>query len=198
MGRFGYKALDSDMHIREPLDLFQRYTEPRFRDMAPHGPAPNQGWSLLSFPDGRPWGMPDHMDRPRVTHPDPRFEWYRDQGWSPESQLVGLEEFGIDVAVLFPTRCLFLLAMDNMDPALAAALARAYNNWLYDFCQTNPQRMHGSGIISPFDMEDAQAEARRCIKELGFKTVFLRQEEYSGPPLARSILRSPVVHAGGA
>ena len=180
MGRFGYKTLDSDMHIMEPQDLFQRYVEPRFKDQVPYGPEPFLSSPLLKYPDGRPWGMPDYMDRPRARPRDERFKWYEDQGWSPESQLVALDEFGVDVSVLFPSRGLFLLAMDPMDRELAAAVARAYNNWLYDFCQTDTTRLLGSGIISPFSMEDAQAEARRCIKELGFKTVFFRQEQYGG------------------
>ena len=125
MGRFGYKTLDSDMHIMEPQDLFQRYVEPRFKDQVPHGPEPFLSSPLLAYPDGRPWGMPDYMSRPRTRPRDERFKWYEDQGWSPESQLVALDEFDVDVSVLFPSRGLFLLAMDPMDRELAAAVARA-------------------------------------------------------------------------
>ena len=50
----------------------------------------------------------------------------------------------------------------------------ADNNWLYDFCEKNPNRLLGAGMISPFDIEEAVNEAKRCVKELGFRAVFTR------------------------
>src|SRR5712691_854793 len=75
---------------------------------------------------------------------------------------------------------LFSNAFLRNDPRLAAAMARAYNNWLYDFCQENPDRLIGAGMISPFDVQDAVAETRRCVTELGFRGVFLRPNEVNG------------------
>ena len=66
---------------------------------------------------------------------------------------------GIDVAVVYPSRGLFALTVQNMEPRLAAAMARAYNDWLHEFCQENPERLLGAGMISPFDVNDAVAEA---------------------------------------
>ena len=37
MAKNGFKVMDSDMHVVEPLDLWERYTEPAFRDRAPKG-----------------------------------------------------------------------------------------------------------------------------------------------------------------
>jgi len=31
----GFKILDSDMHLREPADLWEKYMEPEWRDQAP-------------------------------------------------------------------------------------------------------------------------------------------------------------------
>src|SRR5205807_2113002 len=63
---------------------------------------------------------------------------------------------------------------------LAAAMARAYNDWLHEFCQENPERLLGAGMISPFDVNDAVAEARRCVREYGFRAMFLRPNEVNG------------------
>ncbi len=41
MSRNGFKVIDSDMHIVEPADLWQRYMDPRFRDGAPVGSRSN-------------------------------------------------------------------------------------------------------------------------------------------------------------
>ena len=35
MSRNGYKVMDSDMHVIEPADLFERYLDARFADRAP-------------------------------------------------------------------------------------------------------------------------------------------------------------------
>ena len=84
---------------------------------------------------------------------------------------------GIDVAVVYPSRGLFALTIPDMDSRLAAAMARAYNDWLHEFCQENPERLIGAGMISPFDVNDAVAEARRCVREYGFRAMFLRPNE---------------------
>ncbi len=37
MANNGFKVLDSDMHILEPPDLWQRYIDAKFKDYAPRG-----------------------------------------------------------------------------------------------------------------------------------------------------------------
>ena len=37
MVRNGFKVLDSDLHIIEPADLWQRYIDAEFRSQAPWG-----------------------------------------------------------------------------------------------------------------------------------------------------------------
>ena len=37
MGR-AYNVIDADGHILEPLDLWDKYIDPKFRDRAPRGP----------------------------------------------------------------------------------------------------------------------------------------------------------------
>ena len=73
----------------------------------------------------------------------------------------------------------------DLDPALATAISRAYNDWLADFCGGRPStssggRLFGAAMIPPQDIEGAVAEARRAVKELGFKTVFVRPNPVAG------------------
>ena len=119
-----------------------------------------------------------------------RYRRFHEQGWSAASQLEAMDAEGIDVATLYPSRGLHTLAEANMDPALAAALARAYNDWMYDFCQADPTRLVGVAMISPFDIDDAVAESRRCMTELGFRGVFLRSNIVERPHVGRPVLRS--------
>ncbi len=37
MAKDGFKVMDSDMHVVEPADLWERYIDPAFKDRAPKG-----------------------------------------------------------------------------------------------------------------------------------------------------------------
>ena len=84
-----------------------------------------------------------------------------------------------------PAGGLFTLGDSDLDPALATAISRAYNDWLADFCGGGPStssggRLFGAAMIPPQDIEGAVAEARRAVKELGFRTVFVRPNPVAG------------------
>ena len=49
------KVLDSDIHIIEPPDLWERYIDPAFRDRAPRGLTEDAGDLRLAH-DGKAWG----------------------------------------------------------------------------------------------------------------------------------------------
>jgi predicted TIM-barrel fold metal-dependent hydrolase len=180
MAKSGFKILDSDMHIMEPPDLWERYIDSKYRDRAPRGVTSSNVRDLrMVYPDGREWARRTtrQNNSARGHNFDRNQEVYRssaERGWSADVQLEAMDIEGIDVAVLYPTRGLRALVVDDMDTGFAAAMARAYNNWLYDFCARDPARLIGAGMISPYDMSDAVNEARRCAQELGFRAVFLR------------------------
>ena len=180
MAKNGFKILDSDMHIMEPPDLWERYIDQKFKARAPRGVTSGNVRDLrMVYPDGRDWARTTtrQNDSARGHNFERNQNVYRAdaaRGWTPEVQLDAMDIEGIDVAVLYPTRGLRALVVPDMDADFAAAIARAYNNWLCDFCKKQPQRLIGAGMISPYDMNDAVAEARRCAEELGFRAVFLR------------------------
>ena len=181
MAKNGFKVIDSDMHIIEPVDLWQRYIDPGFRGVAPIGTANSASDLNLIHPDGRLWGRDPLRAMATGRAPgqnskqvEERYRPHADRGYSNEVQLEAMDVEGIDVAVIYPSRGLHALGEPDMDPTLAAAVARAYNDWLFDFCQADPQRLLGAGMISVFNIDDAVAESRRAVKELGFRSVFLR------------------------
>ncbi len=203
MAKNGFRVMDSDMHIMEPPDLWERYLAPEFRSQAPRGLVTENVRELrMVTADGEPWGFnPDAASLGQDPDPvNPGKKLYRnmqyaghnyernqktyrshaERGWLPEVQLEAMDVEGIDVAVLFPSRGLMALTRPNMEPRFAAALAQAYNNWLYDFCQADPGRLYGAAMISPFDVDSAVEEATRCAKELGFASVFMRANVVAG------------------
>ena len=187
MAKNGYKVLDSDMHILEPPDLWQRFIDSKFKDYAPRGTTDHVRDLRMVGPNGQAWGRP--VDPPPETIPPPGHIFHRNQklfkphmerGWSSQVQLEAMDEEGIDLAVLYPSRGLNALSIPNMEPAFAAAIARAYNNWLYEFCQADTTKLKGAGMLSVFNIDDAISEAQRCSKQLGFRAVFLRANIVNG------------------
>lgn len=98
--------------------------------------------------------------------------WNRDLGGklgqtpeSPEQQLADMDRDGIDVMVLYPTVGLGigLIGEEGYGPVLAAA----YNTWLHQFCQANPDRLKAVALLTPQDLDAAVQELRRAVTELG-------------------------------
>lgn len=180
MARHGFKVFDSDMHILEPADLWERYMPPEFRSIAPRGVLSDSVRDVrLLLP-----GMPQptgarHVGRNFARNQKLYAEHAR-RGWGPDVQLDAMDVEGIDVAVLFPSRGLSALTQPNMDAAYARAIARAYNDWLFEFCQAAPQRMLGAGMISVYDIDHAVEETHRAVEELGFRAIFLRSNVVNG------------------
>ena len=191
MGKNGFKVMDSDMHVLEPADMWDRYIDPEFRgrlqgltrferDLA----VALDGLNLLNTTDGSGSGglnvlYQEGTARERQEQ-NPKYKDGDDHGWDSGSQVRAMDKEGIDVAVLFPSRGLASMAVDGMNPALAGAVGRAYNDWMFDFCKDYPDRLYGAGHITPHDVEAAVSETRRCVEELGFKAIFLRPEIING------------------
>ena len=191
----GWKVADSDMHVMEPPDLWQRYIAPEWRHAAPIG--------LSELQRDMRVRVKDHsLTRMGVARPnfDDTVGWTRAQEtayapaearlWDPASQLEAMDAEGLDLAVLFPSRGLFVLGLDSADhvgpdglePGLASAIVRAYNDWLHDFCRADPARLFGAALLAPHDIDAAVAEVRRVVVELGFKTVFVHPGLVNGRP----------------
>ncbi len=184
MAKNGFRVLDSDMHIMEPPDLWERYIAPEFRSIAPRGRTSDNVRDLgLIFPDGEPHGRTITGDPHRGHNYERNQKLYRDharRGWGPDVQLEAMNVEGIDVALLFPSRGLNGLTHPDRDPRFAAAIARAYNDWMFDFCKTDTTRLLGAGMISVYDVQDAVEESHRVVKDLEFKAVFVRANIVNG------------------
>ncbi len=180
----GFKAMDSDMHVMEPCDLWQKYIDKKFLDRAPIGLNRHKR-DLGVQVDGKimPRATPKPIPalrpiRERILNEKYPEEEARD--FDNVAQVGAMDKEGLDVAILYPSRGLFVLAVDGLDPELAAAIARAYNDWMHDFCKVAPDRMYGAGIVAPHDVSSAVEETRRVVKELGFRSVLMRPNHVNG------------------
>lgn len=174
----GYRILDSDIHLLEPVELWSEYLEPRYRHRAPHRP---EGTLAALEIEGRT--IPAHMD-----HPGRRSAWRRRmlraarrgergegpsmarqaaEGTTAQEMLDAMDVEGVDIAVAFRTWAGHVVSIDDLDPPFAAALCRAYNRWLRDFCAIDPARLKVAALIPLQDVALAVAEAEFAVRELG-------------------------------
>jgi len=103
-------------------------------------------------------------------------------GSDPVKRLADMDIEGIDVAVLYPSIGLNCWAIH--DPAAAVSLAKAYNEWLASYCQTDRTRLYGAAMVPLQDPAEAARELRRAHDELGFPAAFVRPNPVGGRILA--------------
>ena len=102
---------------------------------------------------------------------------------------------GVDQAFLYPTWFAEGFHLVE-DPDVAYALARAYNNWIADFCKAAPDRLFAAAMIPLQNMDYAVEELRRIAKIPCFRGAFIRPDVYRGTLLHPSVLRPAVGGAG--
>src|ERR671931_218302 len=152
MAKNGFPVMDSDLHTMEPDGLWERYLEEPFRKFAPRfarGPenAPNQpviriGALEVGEMSKRPRTALVGKDLHRRSFArHPHYEVAHARGYDAASHLTAMDIEGIDVAILYGTRGRQVQMHDDLDPELAAALARAHNIWTREYCQADPLRL---------------------------------------------------------
>src|SRR5947199_9531785 len=121
MANRNFKVLDSDIHIIEPQDLWPRYIDTAYRERAPQGLTEDAGDLRLAI-DGKPWSrvaVDADRNRRRRGHDyaknQERWQPFQERGWTSKVQLEAMDIEGIDVAVVYPSRGLFALAIPDMD-----------------------------------------------------------------------------------
>lgn len=186
--RDGFRIVDADGHVIEPDGLWEQRIDPQHRDAAPRMVGLTFGFEFA----GTTVNLPDQWspgETPEQTaHRAERIlatyaELYPDAfaaKFDAESQLEAMDREGVDVAFLYPSFGLFVLAMDGVDDALAVAVARTYNDWLAEFCAADPQRLRPVAMVALQDPEAAADEAARAADELGARGIFLRPNPVRG------------------
>jgi predicted TIM-barrel fold metal-dependent hydrolase len=180
-----YNVIDADGHILEPLDLWDKYMDPKFRDRAPRLVIDNEtGKEKLSV-EGQLLGSKQGMGgiggvgarQGEVKAAEMKYNEGRPGGFDPHQRIPDMDLDGIDAAFLYPSMGLFAGAVH--DPALAGALCRAYNRWLADYCKPYPDRLFGVAMLPMQSVAHAIEEMKFARKELGFKAAFIRPNPYN-------------------
>lgn len=187
--RDGYRVIDCDLHVMEPLDLWERFSDDRFKHRMPVVGSVRGGRRLIpqEFRDGarvRASLQPrDQANRMRKARDDKRYERARAARFDPASQLEAMDREGIDIGVLFHTLQLTVTAYDGIDPELAGGICRAANRWLAEFAMSDSGRLKATGHIPLHRVDESVCEARYAIEELGVLAVVSTSHPCEGRPL---------------
>src|SRR5205814_4744986 len=132
-----YNTVDADGHILEPLDLWDNYIDPEFRERRPRFVIDENGKERLSV-EGKLLGNPRGIGslgavgvrQGTVKLDSLKYAEGRKGGFDPHVRIVDMDADGIDAAFLYPSLGLFAGAVE--DPVLASAMCRDYYLLLAD------------------------------------------------------------------
>ena len=149
-----FNVFDGDSHVVEPPELWSKYLEPEYRVPGKSALWREEGklGSYLkingkAFRDTMNSNIPRHaiwrpdMSWEQVGELDPNVRHpMTDGAFDPKARLRDMDAIGVDRALMYPTW--FAEGFHLIEnPDVAYALARAYNNWVADFCCAAPGRL---------------------------------------------------------
>src|SRR5947207_12448599 len=185
-----YNVVDADGHILEPLSLWDEYIDPGFRERRPRFVIDENGKERLSV-EGKLLGNPRGIGslgavgvrQGAVKLDSLKYAEGKKGGFDPHARIVDMDADGIDAAFLYPSLGLFAGAVE--DPELAAAMCRAYNRWLADYCKPYPDRLFGVAMLPMQSVELATEEMCYACEKPGTTCVILRAASVHGNELSQ-------------
>src|SRR5258708_757497 len=155
-----FAVFDGDSHVVEPAELWTKYLDAEFRTLGKTALWRDEGkfGSYLKvngkvFRDTMNSHIPRHaiykpgMTWEQVGELDPDVHHAASAGASnPEARLKDMDAMGVDQALLYPTWFAEGFHLVE-DPDVAYALARAYNDWIADFCKHAPRRLFAASVV---------------------------------------------------
>ena len=165
--------ISADSHVVEPGNLWIEQLPERLRDQAPRATRnpDNHHWYFTA--PGLTRGVDltlsasaglSNAEVDARLRDDPDAGIGSGGGTDPVERLMDLWLDDTVADVLYPTAGLALLQMS--DPELQEACFRVYNDWLADFCSTDPVRLLGHALIPAWDADRGVAEMER-VRSLG-------------------------------
>src|SRR5262247_1647827 len=160
--------LSSDSHVFEPPDLWAKRIDKAFRDRAPRIQRIDGADQIVVETDqvlsgiGLISNAGARFEAPETISGQGRFEDVHRGGYDPAQHLEDMALDGVAGEVLYPSQGLFYFKV--ADPALMSAIFRAYNDWLAEFCRTDPARLKGIAMINLDDVEGGLRELERAAR----------------------------------
>jgi predicted TIM-barrel fold metal-dependent hydrolase len=186
-----HPIISADSHVFEPVDLWEKRMDRKFRERGPRFVADYQGkpgtWFVCDGIAPRAIASiaaTGVAKEDLVKFKDVHHKDLRPGGWEPAARLADQDIDGISAEVLYATYAMNLYCMP--DAELQEASFNAYNEWLVELCSHAPDRLVGLALISVYDVDHAVKELQRWTRR-GLRGAMIACEppegtEYSGKP----------------
>lgn len=181
------RIIDADSHFMEPLDLWERYIDPKFRsrclrfernvDTGRYEMVINENKRIRGvgeFTLEQVFGVGVAYGQKEEGKGLGTFDFataFNNKLEDMDERIKFLDREGFACQFIFPTLGLQWEAHVT-DPELAAAHCRAYNTWASEVCATHRNRLFPVGHISFWNPPEAVRELERIAKA-GMRTVFI-------------------------
>lgn len=199
--RDGFKIMDVDRHVIEPIGMWREYLPPSFQYLAPELRSIDKEPETL---ERRVQRLGEHalLPSPHVPHVGdvPLMRGVSDvanievglvasqrgalfqTAQTPEGQLRSMDATGVDLAVMLPTFAPFLAYNEAISSSESRAYTSAYNRWLGKFCKADPTRLVGAALISRHEPARMVEDLHEAL-EWGLRAVVLRPNPVGGRTL---------------
>lgn len=165
-----YNVISADAHIEVPPTLWAERLPKDLRDDAPRVIKNPNGGDAIVIGGGRPAALGLTLTAGL------KFQDFRSSGLAfaddhpgtrgPAERLAEQDVDGTEAEILFSAvAATALKQVKNRD--VVVAIARAYNDWLSEYCSYAPDRLFGIAMVPTSGIEDAVVEARRVAKLKG-------------------------------
>jgi predicted TIM-barrel fold metal-dependent hydrolase len=185
--------IDADNHVVEPYDLWtSRVSTKKWGDLVPHVVCNEvrqvdvwvSGDQVLHAAAATAWAG---YDKPPPDVPK-RWSDLKPESWRAEDRLKLMSRYGIHTAILYPMDVAGYGGGKFADVArkhgeLAVELVRAYNDFVVDFCNVDPQRYFGLMLLPFWDVDLSIAEMDRSAAAGHRGILFSQQPEMYGSPM---------------
>jgi predicted TIM-barrel fold metal-dependent hydrolase len=169
--------ISADSHVAIPVDAWQEYLDPAFRDRAPRFEVSDEGIFRVFEGQRRAIGAAEMLGTNASVRPEDygtpedflaavRAE--RSPSSDPVRRIEDQDIDGVVAEILYHGGPL----TDAKDDALRIHSYRAYNRWLADFCAASPDRLIGAAAL-PVESVDLAIEELQAALQMGFRTAYI-------------------------
>jgi predicted TIM-barrel fold metal-dependent hydrolase len=162
-----YHVFDADNHYYEPVDLFERYIAPEYRERTFRVHEDADGYRVVTF-DGRPFGFVGGAGQRERIRPGslrkrlrgelaPEDDGVDDRYASdPAERIALMDRQGIEATFIFPSTGVTIENRLRHDPELLVAHIEAFNRWLLDAWSFDyAHRIFAPAVLSLADLDSA-------------------------------------------
>ncbi len=192
-----FAVFDCDAHINDPRAIWD-YVEPEYREAVKrsywqepaqtllNGRTPVIGGQAHDFPAYNPICIAGPRMNKKIMRRLQQMglsaeqkQYVEHQGaYDPHARLKDMDLMGIDQVMIIPT--MMVAHYPWIESAEGArGFARAYNNWVRDFCDAAPDRLYPAGWLPLQSPEYAKQEIER-ISKMGFRVALIRPIDARG------------------